>query len=58
MEEDNEFLDREQVLSILWNLIWASKTFETKSACALAYCEVRNLSFDTEFTLRKKFNER
>ena len=52
--EEKEYLDRTEVLEMLWNLIWASKTFEAKSACALAYCEVRNLGFDTNFTLKRK----
>lgn len=49
-----EYLDRERVLESLWNLIWASKSYEAKSAHALAYCEIRNLGFDTPYTLKQK----
>lgn len=52
--DEKEYLDRTEVLEKLWNLIWSAKNQNEKACYALAYCEIRNLGFDTTFTLKRK----
>ena len=52
--EEREYLDRTEVLEKLWNLIWEAETYEAQAASALSYCIIRNLGFDTDFTLKRK----
>ena len=57
--EDKEYLDREQVLNRLWCLIPPlGVDNQIRSAYALAYCDIRAMSFHSEFTLKEELRLR
>ena len=57
--EDKEYLDREEVLRKLWCLIPPlGINQEIRSAYALAYCDIRAMGFQSEFTLKEELRLR
>ena len=54
-DEINDYLDREEVLTKLWQLLFSSEKQEKREAYALAYCGTRHMGFITKHMLKKEY---